>query len=110
MLGTLRGSARRTLVLTGLLIAAVSISAAAGLMVQGAKVEGSVLTVTVWNGSPSAVSGSVSAVVLVNGSEVFRSAPVEVGPASSSVVSLDAGGRIEGIISLGIVQEGGNPF
>lgn len=110
MLGTLRGTAKRTLVLTGILIAAVSISAAAGLMVQGAKAEGSVLSVKVSNSSAFAVSGSVSAVLLVGGSEVLVSAPIALGPGSSSCVSLDAGARIEGIISLGSTVDSPVPF
>jgi hypothetical protein len=110
MLGTLRSTAKRTLVLTGILIAAVSISAASGLMVQGAKAEGSMLSVEVSNSSSSAVSGSVSAIVLVNGCEVFLSAPVELGPGNSSVVSLDAFGRIDGIISLGSTADNPVPF
>lgn len=110
MLGTLRGTAKRTLVLTGILIAAVGTSAAAGLMVQGAKVEGSVVKVNVANLAPESKSGTVTVVVLVNNSSVTVSAPFVVGPGASSIISLNAGDQVSGVSTLGIVEDTPTPF
>lgn len=110
MLGTLRGTAKRTLVLTGILIAAVSISTAAGLMVQGAKVQGSVLLVTIVNSSMEPMSGTVSATVLVNRQHVVITSPVALAGGESGLLAMDAGATISGISSVGVIGDNPVPY
>lgn len=110
MLGTLRGTAKRTLVLTGILIAAVSISTAAGLMVRGATVEGSVLLVTISNSSTAPMSGIVSATVLVNEKLVVMTSPVAFAGGESGLLVMDAGETISAVSSVGVIGDNPIPF
>ena len=106
MIGRIRNTAQRTLILTGLLLAAVSITSAGDLKVLGAKAVGSTVYVAVANPSSQPESGTVAVVVQVNGSEVVRTAAVVLASGQSTVVAMNADAKIEGISSVGIADEG----
>ena len=110
MLGRLRSAVRRTLILTGLLLAAVSVTNAGELRVQGARVEGSKVYVAVANPSSQAASGTVAVVVEVSGSEVVRTATVVVAAGQSTMACMDAGANVEGVSSVGVIADNPEPF
>ena len=110
MFGNLRNTMRRTLVLTSLAALAITAAAAAGLMVQGAQVNGSTVVVCLSNASSQPVTGTIQAVVKVQGAKETLSSPVALAPGQSALVSMQASGPIGGVITLGATQDAPVPF
>ena len=106
---------RSTVIATALLLAITlapaSLSASnAPLTIQAVAIHGNEVTVTVTNGTSTAVSGTVFVRVLVNGGEVVASTRVTAGGGRTVTVTLDAGSPAIGAFPLGVVLDDGVPF
>lgn len=106
MLGTLRISRRRTLVLAGIFFFAIGLcSADQRMSVQFVSVDGSATEIVVSNPSPKFADGTIVVEVVIEGEPSLLSAPVTVPPGQSAHVSIGAPGPISEVQSVGIMDD-----